>query len=450
MIGMNGLLLIAPAWREDVAHNIRTGYDRPYDVEGLRKDGSTYPLEIQGRNIPYFGKRARVTEFRDISERKKVEALLRDSEERYRTLFEKANDAIMVFDPEGRIIEINDKGCALLGLSREAVLVLEAEDVIPAVKRIIMSAGSAEATSTGISPLETAARHSDGRLIPVEVASTMVSGGGGDRVISVMRDISERKKDEEEKSRLQAQLQQAQKMEAIGALASGVAHDFNNILQVIGGYTQLLMRLETLNDKGRGCTLEIEKAAARASELVKGLMTFSRKVEPEFKAVDLNKEITQAVKVLERTIPRMISINCRLDPDLPLVRADVNQIQQVLMNLGANARDAMPDGGRLGFETACHGPDRMDESADLVGPGPGYALLRVTDTGMGIDQETLKHIFDPFFTTKAVGSGTGLGLSIVYGIIKSHGGRDHLFQRKGQGRGIRNLSQGCNCGKTGR
>ncbi|MFH1137253.1 MAG: PAS domain S-box protein [Pseudomonadota bacterium] len=435
LIGMNGLLLIAPAWRDVVLDKIVTGYDRPYDVEGIRKDQTTYPLEIQGRDIPYFERQARVTEFRDISERKRVERLFRESEAKYRTLFERANDAIIVFDLEERIIDINHKGCELLGRTREEVLSMKAADITAPdfINRRADLVNGQGLPSWVKSPHESVVRRDNGRLIPIEVSHTLVEGQDQGRVISILRDISERKRGEEEKSRLQAQLLQAQKMEAIGTLASGVAHDFNNILQMVGGYVQLLIGGDCLDERGLLYAREIDRASTRAAELVKGLLTFSRKVEPELKAVALNREIIAASKVLERTIPRMIAIEYHLDPDIPPVRVDVNQIHQVVMNLGANARDAMPDGGRLIFETRTQFIDKKGNFRKFDCDPGQYVLLRVSDTGVGMDGETLKHIFDPFFTTKEVGQGTGLGLSIVYGIVKSHGGEISCYSELGVG-----------------
>jgi len=229
------------------------------------------------------------------------------------------------------------------------------------------------------------------------------------------------------------QLQQARKMEAIGILAGGIAHDFNNILQVINGYTQLLTLEKSETDPDHAKLGEIEKAVEHAAQLVRQLLTFSRKAESRTVALDLNKEIIGVRKILERTLPKMIDINLHLGRGLAPVTADPMQIEQVLLNLGTNAADAMPDGGTLVIETenVTLGDDYLDTH---VGACAGeYVLLSVSDTGAGMDKDIVDHIFEPFFTTKEFGKGTGLGLASVYGIVKSYEGYISCYSEVGQG-----------------
>ena len=235
-------------------------------------------------------------------------------------------------------------------------------------------------------------------------------------------DISERIQAEEEKHALEEQLRQAQKMEAVGTLAGGIAHDFNNLLQVINGYTQILLMDKNEQDREFNGIKAIDDAGARAAKLVRQLLLFSRKAETERQAVNLNAEIKQAVKILERTIPKMVEIELQLHNALWMVHVDPIQIEQVLLNLGTNASDAMPDGGKLTFTT--HNiilDDEFLQSHMEASPGRNV-LITVTDTGQGIHPDTLEHIFEPFYTTKEIGKGTGLGLASVYGIVKGHGG----------------------------
>lgn len=228
-----------------------------------------------------------------------------------------------------------------------------------------------------------------------------------------LTDITDRKRAEAEKKRLEIQLLHAQKMEAIGILAGGVAHDFNNLLQAINGYTQLLIMEKSQNDPDGPKLRAILEAGNRAAELVRQLLLFSRKVETEHKLVELNQEMRQAVKILQRTIPKMVKIDIHLDNGLWPIKADPVQLEQIILNLATNAGDAMPDGGTLRIETA--NVTLSEEYAQVcLGAKPGrYVLLTVSDTGHGMDPETVKHIYEPFFTTKEGGKGTGLGLASV-------------------------------------
>ncbi|MFH1137286.1 MAG: PAS domain S-box protein [Pseudomonadota bacterium] len=251
----------------------------------------------------------------------------------------------------------------------------------------------------------------------------------------IFQDVTDRKRSEDEKMQLQAQLQQAQKLEAIGALAGGVAHDFNNLLQAINGFSQFLLMNKTTSDPDYPSLVAIQDAGARAAELVRQLLFFSRKADAERRPVELNQEIARSRRMLERTIPRMIEIEVRPGGRLWTIQADPTQIEQILLNLGTNAADAMPDGGKLVIETRNIILDAEDAQNHL-GTQPGrYVLLSVTDTGQGMDRETMEKIFEPFFTTKAFGRGTGLGLASVYGIVKSHGG--HITCRSAVGRGTK-------------
>ncbi|MBU2547574.1 MAG: response regulator, partial [Proteobacteria bacterium] len=228
-----------------------------------------------------------------------------------------------------------------------------------------------------------------------------------------------------------------QKIESIGTLAGGIAHDFNNMLQAIAGYTELL-----LVDKDEGHPdlkrlKTIERATQKARVLTRQLLTFSRKMQSDLRPTDLNAEIEQVAVLLERTIPRMIRIELKLAGDLRNINADRIQLEQVIMNLGINASQAMPDGGLLAIETQ---NVYLDETYSLahfeVSPGD-YVLLTVTDTGQGMDEETVLRIFEPFFTTKDLGQGTGLGLAVAYGIVKNHAGHIHCYSEPGRGTSFR-------------
>ena len=242
---------------------------------------------------------------------------------------------------------------------------------------------------------------------------------------------------EEERENLRAQLLQAQKMEAIGTLAGGIAHDFNNLLTVVMGFSELLLAEKDEKHPEYDDLQKIFHAAKNGAELVQRLLMFSRKSEPKPVPMSLNKQIVQVEKLLRRTIPKMIDIHLDLSPDLPDINADPSQIEQVLMNLAVNARDAMPDKGNLTVKTEALTLD--EEYCRLhVEANPGeYVLLEVSDTGHGMDKETVEHIFEPFFTTKEMGRGTGLGLAMVYGIVKQHNGHITVYSEVGKGTAFR-------------
>ena len=254
-----------------------------------------------------------------------------------------------------------------------------------------------------------------------------------DYLTVVSADTTHRKKGEEEKIKLHADLQQAKKMEAIGTLTGGIAHDFNNMLQAITGYTQLLLMDKTDDDPEYQSLTAIQKSGNRASDLVRSLLIFSRKAEIERKPIELNIEVEQARNILERTIPKMIDIDINLGRRLWTISADNIQMEQILLNLGTNAADAMPDGGKLLIETGNTVLD-AEYARTHLGAKPGrYVILTVSDTGHGMDRETQEKIFEPFFTTKEFGKGTGLGLASVYGIVKSHDGYIACYSEVGQG-----------------
>jgi PAS domain S-box-containing protein len=242
----------------------------------------------------------------------------------------------------------------------------------------------------------------------------------------IARDITEQKK-------LESQLLQAQKMEAIGTLAGGIAHDFNNLLQAIQGYSQLLLYGKRREDPEYKNLKEIENAAQRAGKLTEQLLTFSRKVESKLRPVNMNQEIMQVERLLRRTIPKMIDIKLDLEEKLRIINADSAQLLQIMMNLSVNSRDAMPEGGTLGIKTKNITSDEGFLKRHVGAKQGEYVLLQFSDTGSGMDRKTMEHIFEPFYTTKEMGKGTGLGLSMVYGIVKNHGGYITCSSEMGKG-----------------
>ncbi len=376
---------------------------------------------------------------RDMAERKRAEEALTESEARHRGVLESALDAIITMDHEGRIREFNPAAESMFGHSRaEAVGQPLVDLLIPPALRDSHRQDIERYLETGEGwivgqRLELMALRADGSEFPVEVAVTRVTHPGRPLFTAYLRDLSARRLAESEKESLESQLRQAQKMEAVGRLAGGVAHDFNNFLTVIVGRTELLLaRLGPGASIARDVDL-IQKTAERAVTLTSALLAFSRKQVLQPKILDLNGVLSGIGPMLQRLIGEHIRVVVETQPELGRVRADPGQIEQVLVNLVANARDAMPEGGQLAIGTA---NVELDENYARTHPGarPGpYVMLTVSDSGVGIIPEVQAHIFEPFYTTKERGKGTGLGLATVYGIIKQSGGYIWVESTPGQG-----------------
>ncbi|NOY44497.1 MAG: response regulator, partial [Deltaproteobacteria bacterium] len=275
-------------------------------------------------------------------------------------------------------------------------------------------------------PAEARILRPDGAEVPVEVAGQRLLLGQRPAVLLVLHDLTER-------HRLEERLRHAQRLEAVGTLAGGIAHEFRNLLQIVQGQADLLDAALGADPALGRRVARIVQACRRGTRLTSQLLTFSRQVESRLRSVDLNHEVRQIVEVLRGTLPRMIEIRTVLEGDLPPVRADPAQIEQVLVNLALNASDAMPGGGVLTIETGPARPEDVGDRPPGEGPPEDWVRLTVSDTGRGMDDETLAQIFDPFFTTKEVGAGTGLGLATVYGIVQAHGG--HISCRSTPGEG---------------
>lgn len=354
----------------------------------------------------------------EIAERKRVEEALRLTQ----FSVDRAGDAVFWISPDARFIYVNDAACSSLGYSREELLNMTVHDIDPNFPAAVWPGHWQEARKRGSFIVESRHRTREGRVFPVEITVNYLEFAGEEYHCASARDITERKEAEKEKERMQVQLRQAQKMEAVGTLAGGIAHDFNNLLQAVQGYAQLLIMKKDDDNDGQRELQQIVRAAERGAELTQQLLTFSRRIESELQPIDFNREVENVKLLLERTIPKMIEVEFRLAEDLKMVNADPGQVEQILMNLALNAKDAMPDGGKLIVETA---NVTLDQDYCIIHPmaNPGsYVELTVSDTGQGMDKLTIEHIFEPFYTTKETGKGTGLGLATVYGIVKSHKG----------------------------
>lgn len=381
------------------------------------KEAARNRLELEGKNFQLE---------REIAERKKVEDALRESEEKYRLVVENANEAIFITQ-DGVIKFPNPKTLSLTGFTTDELTSANLAELLHDDDRqTVLQEHANTLESNSISRYAFRAFRKNGEELWLEANSVPSTWEERPAILNFIRDITLQKK-------LQAQLFHAHKMEAIGTLAGGIAHDFNNLLQVIQGYAEMLLFGKEQDDPFQKELEEIFFAAKRGGELTRQLLTFSRRIESKPRPIHLNRQIVETRKLLERTIPKMITIELNLATDLRPVNADPAQFEQVLMNLAVNARDAMPEGGVLTIET---GNVELDELFCMgqVGVSPGeYVLLSVSDNGHGIDAGTLEHIFEPFYSTKGVGRGTGLGLAMVYGIVQSHAGCILCFSEAGKG-----------------
>ncbi|MDQ3817984.1 MAG: response regulator [Acidobacteriota bacterium] len=363
-------------------------------------------------------------------ERKRAEEALRDSAEHYRLLFESNPFPMWVFDSETlSFLDVNEAAIEHYGYSREEFLRMTIKDLYPPES----PPTPAEAV-TGISFVGASKhRKKDGGVIEVEITDSPLRFTGRPARLVLAHDVTERKRVESELRQSQERLLQSQKLEAIGRLAGGVAHDFNNLLTVITVYADILLKQQALDEPAKNKIAEVKRAAERAAALTGQLLAFSRRQMLRPVVFDLNETVSNIGKMLQRLIGEDIRLVTVLDENLRNIKADPHQIEQVIMNLAVNARDAMPKGGKLTIETKnAYFDEDFARRNTFVRPGP-QVMLAVSDTGKGMDAETQKHIFEPFFTTKEMGKGTGLGLSTVYGIVKQSGGSIWVYSELDHG-----------------
>ena len=567
LIGMDGLLLIAEKSRTAVMNNILSGYEKPYEAIGLRKNGEEFPMRLEARNVPFKGKTVRTVEFRNITEEKRAAEALRESEEKYRVLFDTFPLGITISDPSGKIVESNATAANLLSVPRDeqemrhvdgkewhiirpdgtlmptdeyasvralrenrrieniemgivkpdaeiiwisvtaAPLLLEKYGVVATYGDISARKRAEQDYQTLFREMldgfalheiicNTQGRPVDYRFLAVNPAFERMTGlkaasivgrtvmevmpkiepywietfgkvaltgepaffvnysaelkkhfevtafqPAANQFASIFADITDRQKAKEEKARLAAQLQQAQKMESIGSLAGGIAHDLNNILFPISGLSEMLLDDLPPDTPEHKSIEQIHKSAQRGGDLVKQILAFSRQSNPQKLPIMIQPILTEALKLAQSTIPRNIEISSHITTDCGMISADPTQIHQIAMNLITNAFHAVEGkGGKINIElkeTAIGSSGGRDDWHDMLMPGDllagRYARITISDTGTGIDKTLIDKIFDPYFTTKALGKGTGLGLSVVHGIVKEHGGDIRAYSELGKG-----------------
>jgi len=372
---------------------------------------------------------------RDITERKRTEESLRESEERYRTAIENSNDGVSI-TKEGLHLYVNKKFLEIFGyenaeeiLGKPISITIHPDDR-DRVMEISLKRERGEVVPTCY---DFKGVKKNGDIVYIEVSVARVHYLGEIVSLAYLRDITERKRMEQEMFSLQEQLRQAQKMEAIGRLAGGVAHDFNNILSVIKGTCQLSLLDLREGDPLYNNLKEIDRAADRAADLTRQLLAFSRKQVMEMRVVDLNDVVKGLKKMLRRIIGEDIELVTYLSDGLGRVRVDPSQMEQAIINIVVNARDAMPQGGKLTIETANVELDEEYARRHIAVKPGSYVMLSISDTGVGMTKEVQERVFEPFFTTKEMGRGTGLGLSTVYGIVKQSGGNIWVYSEVGRG-----------------
>ena len=400
-----------------------------FEAELVRKDGNS--IIVSTNSHVYYDKSGNPLGvegvFNDITARKHAEQALRESEKKYRSLFEDSIDAIYMTTTDGTLFEANQAFMDLFGYRKEeligqSILVIYSDPGDQKVfRQIIDEQGFVKDYS--IRFLRKDGTEIDG------VITFRVQLDREERIVGYRGII----RDQTEHNNLQKQLLEAQKMEAVGTLAGGIAHDFNNLLTVVMGFSELLLAEKDPKQPDYGDLQKISHAARSGAELVQRLLMFSRRSEPKLVLMNPNRQILQIEKLMRRTIPKMVEIKLELSADLPDINADVSQMEQVLINLAVNARDAMPDGGKLTMRTDVVKLDEEYCRAHIDAEPGDYVLLEVLDTGHGMEKETVEHIFEPFFTTKELGRGTGLGLAMVYGIVRQHNGHITVHSEIGKG-----------------
>jgi two-component system cell cycle sensor histidine kinase/response regulator CckA len=402
----------------DYTRRVFSGEQVHRTLRRRRKDGTPVDVELYGVPLHEDGRLVGIFAlYEDATDRVDAEHKLRESEERFRRLADATFEGIVVSDA-GTVIDCNEQFARLLGLTPKEVIGRQVLDFVAPEHHALVT----ERIRTGDEqPYEHRALLPDGSVLLVEVHGRTLPQAGRTLRVTAVRDVTSHRRFEEE-------IRQGQKMEAVGRLAGGIAHDFNNVLTVIKGYSQLVA-MQLQDDRLRGQVEEIKQAAERAGLMTQRLLAFGRKQPLQPQVIDLNAAIMGMEKMLRRLIRADIQFEFQLKHGLGQIKVDPGQLEQVILNLAINAGDAMPRGGSLRFRTS----EKEEKESLPSRAGGSYVVLEVSDTGTGMDEETLRQAFEPFFTTKQNGKGTGLGLATVYAIVKQSGGSIDAISRLGAG-----------------
>ena len=438
LLGKSALDLVHPESRELGEKRLRDlfekGKDTPLDeAKFLRLDGTAVDVEVCSIPTVYHGRPAVLGFIKDITERKRAEEALRSSSETLLALVNSSPLAIVTFDPDGNIRMWNPAAERMFGWKAGEV-VGRPHPIVPADKQAEFREFREFAMGGGMfTGRELRRIRKDGSYIDISVSTAPLLNASGSitSVMSIITDISERKRAEEALRLSEEQLRQAQKMEAVGRLAGGIAHDFNNLLMAITGYSELLLERVGDNEPMWREIDEIRKAGARAASLTRQLLAFSRRQVLQPKMLDLNGVVVSVERMLRRLIGEDVELVTSLGEELGKVKADPGQLEQVIMNLAINSRDAMPGGGKLVLRTANMDAGEEDAVRPVEVPAGKWVVLSVSDTGTGMSDDVKAHLFEPFFTTKE--KGTGLGLATVYGIVRQSGGHIRVDSEPGRG-----------------
>jgi two-component system, cell cycle sensor histidine kinase and response regulator CckA len=422
LLGKPALDIVHPAFRPTVVARIREAMDSdtiaPFLDEMLvRCDGTPFEAEVTAVRFDYLGQPAVFVAARDKNAGKRSDDELRRSEGKFRALFDATVDPVFIHDADGVLLEANQAACDRLGYTREELHAMRPGDIEPfPPKPLARPAGS-----PGLASFETSYRCRDGSTLPVELTTRCIEFEGKPAVLSSARDISDR-----------LLAAQAQRLESIGQLAAGIAHDLNNLLQPILGYSELMLADSGREDPNYQSTLQIVEAGRRSRDLIRQLLAFGRGQTLEAKAADVRAIVDGMAPLLRRTIRENIGVHVTSQAEPCAAQVDRGQIEQVLLNLAVNAQDAMPSGGVLAIDVSAAALDVHQCVTGTAHSDQPYVRLTVSDTGVGMDADTRNRMFEPFFTTKGSG-GTGLGLATVYGIVRQHAG--HIVVDSTVGRG---------------
>ncbi len=432
LIGKNAVELVPPNLREHARRDfdkLVSGKISRIESESLIAGGRVTPVELRVNLVEYGGQPALLLHVRDVTERRAAQTALQSSETLFRSVWENSADGMRLTDENGVIVAVNNAFCKLACLRQDelegkpfTVVYAPSENAAEMIERHHSNFLTREVDET----LEYHYTLHNGRGVILEVHNSFIElHGQAQLLLSLFRDITAQR-------RLEEQFRQSQKMEAIGQLAGGVAHDFNNILTVIQGHASLLASGK-LGETENKSAQQIMQAAGRAAELTRQLLTFSRRQLIQPKRLDMNKIVGNMTNMLGRLLGEDVALQLNYCQAPPIVEADAGMMEQILLNLAVNARDAMPKGGQLAIRITVSDLDEKYISRQSDARAGSFVCLSVSDTGCGIESENLPRIFEPFFTTKEVGKGTGLGLATVYGIVKQHQGWIEVDSHMGRG-----------------